>query len=767
MPGPSWFPSMERPERGGPFRLALSVPIQRLELPETDVTVPATDPEMSPERQALRARFLEARKRFGRRDFVAARVLYRALLEDYPAFSDYFYRDLARMILLEAGDGPADDARLEAVADYAQRLLSHPGTTQKGWAHYFEGRVHLARGRMEEAETSFSLALAASPAPPRSVLYYYLGRSVESRQPLDAYVYYRRAAQYGDGRLAARADRAAERLGAELRPEQRCVDWSFQHDRLARQLTSRRNVPLYEAIEEAIDTCPCPRNRLDFERLRGLYFLRTHRLERAAPYLEKVLAEEIAMGDPRWSTVREWARALAEADEPEAREALLERYVAAGPGEDGVDAYFLLAYLRRKAGRRADADALYREVVRRFPDHPRASEARWLSTWGFIRSRDWPRALLSLRSILQEVPVGSLDEAQARYWLGRVLEATGNPIRGSAVLDDVAYRFPFSYYGILAGWRLGGTRPRVRIPETAESQESVEMPRGDPPFPASSPARLGLSLLFPGFEDHLAGIQSPGPALHLERAKELWLMGDESGARRELYAAAHHPAAGSTARWMAAALRHAMGSLYYGMQYGLHYLRTLTAGDAIVPSRVALAYPFPFREAIVRHALGRGVEPTLVAAIIRQESVFDPTAGSRAGARGLMQIMPRTGRIICRWLNIRGYRAYYLKRPDFNLRLGTEYLRAMLEAHGDSLARALAAYNAGPSVVATWLATMGDLEDDAFVEEIPYRETRNYVRAVIRNFAGYLAAYGPSLPPEPPVESASSAGEAAPRAADL
>ncbi len=770
-PAGSWFPAHPGlPGFGsvlGSARklLALSVPIERLDPPVLEVELPETDPELSAERQALRRRFQEARRQFIRRDFAAARATWRGLLQDYPAFGDYGDRELARMDLLEAGDGSLDATTVVRLEARARRLLRHPGTLQTGWAHYFEGRVRLAQGRMEEAETSLSRALALGVGPPRSVLYYYLGQALEARQPEEAYACYRRAETLSDGSLEARASAASERLARGLAPGERCIDWAIRHDALARRLGARRNVPLFEAIEEAIEACPCARNRLDFERLRGLYFLRTNRLERAEPLLRAVLEAEIAMGDPRWVTIEAWQRALSDKGEVEARLRLLERYVAAGPGEDGVDAYFLLAYLRRSEGRRLEAERLYEEVARRFPGHSRASEARWLSVWGHVRRQDWPRALVALRRLVRDVIPGSLDDAQARYWLARSLAASGQAARASAVLDDVDYRFPFSYYGTLATWRLDGEQPRAAVPDP------VEPPAMTGVLDAASPARLGLEQLFPGFEAHLQAVSAPGPVAHLERAKELWLMGQETAAKRELYAAAHHPRAGKTERWIAASLRHAMGSLYFGMRYGLHYLRALNRNDEAPPERIALAYPMPYRDAIVRHALARGIEPALVAAIVREESVFDAEAGSRAGARGLMQLMPDTGRVVSRWLGIRGYRSWYLKRPDFNLRLGTEYLRVMLETNSGSIARALAAYNAGPAVVSNWLDEMGEVDDDVFVEEIPYRETRNYVRAVIRDFAGYLAAYGSFLPGDaagvPDVEAASAAGEAAARAADL
>ena len=135
-------------------------------------------------------------------------------------------------------------------------------------------------------------------------------------------------------------------------------------------------------------------------------------------------------------------------------------------------------------------------------------------------------------------------------------------------------------------------------------------------------------------------------------------------------------------------------------------------------------------------------DPAFVQALVRQESAFDPKAISRAGARGLMQLMPGTALRVARKLNIPYSRARLTRDPKYNVRIGRAYLLQMLEEYNGSPILALAAYNAGPARVNRWLKTLGDPNRSVehavdWIESIPFYETRNYVQRVLENFTVY------------------------------
>jgi soluble lytic murein transglycosylase len=149
----------------------------------------------------------------------------------------------------------------------------------------------------------------------------------------------------------------------------------------------------------------------------------------------------------------------------------------------------------------------------------------------------------------------------------------------------------------------------------------------------------------------------------------------------------------------------------------------------------------PFSDDLRSNASRQDLDPYLVAALIRQESEFDPAAHSRAGARGLMQIMPATGQLLARKAGVRPFSSGKLYVPELSLQLGTLHLRGVLDQFENSLEYTLAAYNAGEHRVIEWVTWGNFDEPGTFVESIPFTETREYVQSVMRNMAVYRALY--------------------------
>ena len=168
-----------------------------------------------------------------------------------------------------------------------------------------------------------------------------------------------------------------------------------------------------------------------------------------------------------------------------------------------------------------------------------------------------------------------------------------------------------------------------------------------------------------------------------------------------------------------------------------------------------MLFPLPYRDDVVRQAQARGLDPWLVAALIRQESEFNPAAHSHAGAYGLMQLMPPTGRQLGRAEGITVTAPSMLLNPALSIQLGTRYLKGQLNSWDGDLAQTLAAYNAGPGRVKQWLAWMQFREPAEFIESIPFTETRDYVQAVLRNADMYRTLYAQPRPAEVEVADAS------------
>jgi len=136
---------------------------------------------------------------------------------------------------------------------------------------------------------------------------------------------------------------------------------------------------------------------------------------------------------------------------------------------------------------------------------------------------------------------------------------------------------------------------------------------------------------------------------------------------------------------------------------------------------------------------GERIEPGLVYALMREESGYRPSVVSVSGARGLLQIMPETGARLARDLALEGYDADQLFVPAVNIRMGSYYLQTLLARFSGRVSAAVASYNAGPEAVSRW--TDAALEDDEWVEGIPYSQTRTYVMRVLRSLYAYRVLY--------------------------
>jgi soluble lytic murein transglycosylase len=169
--------------------------------------------------------------------------------------------------------------------------------------------------------------------------------------------------------------------------------------------------------------------------------------------------------------------------------------------------------------------------------------------------------------------------------------------------------------------------------------------------------------------------------------------------------------------------------------------RALALGAERDQTLLTLLYPVLRPDALLNLANERQLDPALVAGLIRQESNFDASATSRAGARGLMQIMPGTGSHIARRERYPLWDPVLLYEPDVSLEMGTTHLASLINSYGHPN-YVLAAYNAGGSRVRRWQRRAGVEDPELFVERIPYRETRDYVKIVQANRDVYAGLYG-------------------------
>lgn len=151
-------------------------------------------------------------------------------------------------------------------------------------------------------------------------------------------------------------------------------------------------------------------------------------------------------------------------------------------------------------------------------------------------------------------------------------------------------------------------------------------------------------------------------------------------------------------------------------------------------------HPYPYKETVEKYASAYGVDPLLVISVIREESHFLPNSNSHKGAVGLMQLMPGTAKEISLWLG-ESFESIDLKKPEDNIRYGTWYLAALNKEFSGNRILALAAYNAGSGRINGWLKAFPGDPSTYDVEDIPFKETREYVLKVLDSYEKYRKLY--------------------------
>ena len=400
------------------------------------------------------------------------------------------------------------------------------------------------------------------------------------------------------------------------------------------------------------------------------------------------------------------ARALHRNDQQALGRATFTRVAERYPNtEVGARALFMLGDLEQDAGK---LDAAVRSF-RRAAASGRRSEPAGIAHMRLVTialsRRDSAAAIAQLEKY-RSAFAGSAREQQARYWLGRLHSAADRDTLATSQLTAAAEANPLSYYGIRAADLL------------ADGESSFRFA----PDPVTDSATQKL-------------VEAA-----LVRLDALYSIGWTEAAAYEVRRLRDYFTGNVMALYSLAEGLNQRGRTSIGIAMGNELMRSLTGPTSRRLLRTV--YPFPHRELIVREAQARGIDPYFMAALIRQESAFNPKATSGAGAMGLMQVMPPTARGVARSLGIRSFSAEMLHQPEVNVRIGSHFLADVMQTWGGRTDFVLAAYNAGPSRMARWRRFPEARDRDLFMERIPFDETRDYVRVVQLNTRIYGMLYG-------------------------
>lgn len=397
---------------------------------------------------------------------------------------------------------------------------------------------------------------------------------------------------------------------------------------------------------------------------------------------------------------------------------MLQRFPTSGWTEQAL---FSGGNMALVSGDMPSAIQYYSALASHFPTSPEASISHWHAAWLNYRIGDKKTAAQLFQDQITRYPNES-QTSSALYWRGRIYQDTEkNDAAATACYNQLIASYHHYYYAELARKQLA----------TLHSAPSTILP-----FLASvpSPHRQNLSVDVPEDDEHVvrAGLLA-NAGLNQYIAPEIQATSDseEWGAYAE---AQIYSSYGETYR----ALR--------TMKRAVHSYFSVPIND-IPRGYWTMLFPQPYWPPLERDAKENGLDPYLVASLIRQESEFNPGVVSYANAYGLMQLLPHVGSEQARKAHVRPFRASYLLNPDVNLKLGTIYLKQLMDEFNGQTEYALASYNAGDDRVKMWLSRgpYGDIPE--FVESIPFTQTREYVQAIMRNAEIYRKLYVPAPTP--------------------
>lgn len=397
-----------------------------------------------------------------------------------------------------------------------------------------------------------------------------------------------------------------------------------------------------------------------------------------------------------------------------------------------------VAFYYIRQGKWAEAGAYSASLVQRFPDSELAAKSRFQAAWSAFLAGQWQNAEKGFEEYAALFP-SSRRAPAALYWLGRIAETDGRPADATARYTLLEERFRNHYYSLRSAERskaIAALRP-------AGAAAAHLVTGGDPRVPAALPASLGAISKAPTAPDDSSLCPASVPRAEERPALVLAALNLDDLAEHDLHLRLEAGTGLATPELLS--LRLTLARVQRARE---EYDRATYNARHILPDYAdydfsdlpadfwSLLYPEAFWSLVRQDARANRLDPYLVMALVREESGFNSKATSGAGARGLMQLLPQTARELAREGRAprrRPRAAGNLANPNYNLRAGCRYLGEMVREFNGSLEQALAAYNAGPDRVKQWLAGRSFPEPAAFVESIPFAETRAYVEAILRD----------------------------------
>jgi soluble lytic murein transglycosylase len=445
----------------------------------------------------------------------------------------------------------------------------------------------------------------------------------------------------------------------------------------------------------------------------GRIFLRKGRLRLAERYFKKT----INLGkDSKPEAMFYLALTYGYLGRPNATVYDLQKLVSMYPNSHVADdALYYIGRYYKQQGSPVQALQAYEKLVSSYPDSDMFGYALWLIGNMYYKAGDYNAAYKNFKRVYK-LPQNQASD-RLYFWAGKCAEKMGNTPEAIAAYKTTISRHDHSYYGYRAREELKNYDIQVEANSVPDISEIIGRIDGDSVETAGHEQKY-LELMALGLGDEAAEEASfLAEKVPLSKKDKALIAKFHAYVKKGRYSSPMHFAEKKIDE---AALA---GSL-----------------SEIDPHFWRFSYPRGYNSYVEKYAKMYGLDPYLVYAVIREESRFKERALSRSWAHGLMQIIPSTGRKLSNLLGIR-YSRWKLYEPRVNIQMGTYYLANLIKRFDGNVALALAGYNGGPVRVRRWLKQYKEFDIDEFIEDIPLRETRYYVKKVMKSYYGYKRTY--------------------------
>lgn len=379
-----------------------------------------------------------------------------------------------------------------------------------------------------------------------------------------------------------------------------------------------------------------------------------------------------------------------------------------------------------------NAAASYKAIIDGYPGADKISDAYWEYGWIQYREGDFNSAKVTFSSMAEKFKGSQLGE-KASFWQAKSCEKLDEKDNAISLFKNIVKSEGYDYYTFASQKELENLGTKIEIP-ALNTSVFPDNPNIDEILPAIS-SDAGSN----GAGSSVAGIKFT----HIDKAKELLNL--------EFYASAAKEIGAGSKEFESSNMKILeISTLYYEARDYTNAQKLINKYLSKLNSNLSspytdyiyyLLYPYGFKEYIDKYSEQFGVDPLFVLAVIREESRFQPDAGSFAGALGLMQIMPKTGKAIAGQLGIPNFKNSMLLDPETSIKMGAYYLGAQLGNFSQNKYYASGAYNGGPGSMSSWISKWGDKDIDEFIEYVSYDETRNYIKKVMGSYFFYQMLY--------------------------